>query len=280
MISILIANYNNSYFFLEALESVYNQEVLHFEMEIIVCDDCSTDGSAEIAKKLQPQYNYILLQNEKNLGVGATKARLVEASKGDWFIFLDGDDKLKQDCLKKLWSRINELKNENLSLLYANSIKLEENGTLTEWSRSKSYQGSLLENKFEYPIFHPVIYNRKKYNLTEGINIHLKSADDFDLWYKMEEVGTVEFINEPLYYYRINLNGVSQIGDNTQKWVQVILEHAYCTANAAERRGLDIRFEFNEFAEIIMKKLICKKSTSTIYKRIIKKGRNYFKMNL
>jgi glycosyltransferase involved in cell wall biosynthesis len=276
MISVLIANYNNSKFLIEAIESVYTQTLDIDEIEVIICDDCSTDDSVEILEELQSKYEFDLLKNDKNLGVGATKARLTEASKGDWFIFLDSDDKFKTDCLNMLWHHIYKLNNENLSMLYANSIRCDENGTLTEWSRSKSFQGSLLVSKFEYPIFHPIIYNRKKYNLTKGIDVHLKSADDFDLWYKMEEVGQIDFVNEPLYYYRINQNGVSQVGGDTQKWVQVMLEHAYCTGNAAKRRGLDVRVQFNDFAEVIHKRLTNKKNKFTIYRRCKMKIRSFF----
>ncbi len=261
MISVLVANYNNSKFISEAVESIYAQTIGVVKIEVIICDDCSTDDSIEILNVLQTKYEFHLLKNEKNLGVGATKRKLVEASQGNWFIFLDSDDKFTPDCLHILWTHINKLNNEKLSILYANSIRLEDNGIITNWTRSKSYQDTLLIEKFEYPIFHPIIYSRKKYNLTVGIDVSLKSADDFDLWYKMEEVGQIVFLDEPLYFYRINQNGVSQVANNTSKWVQVMLEHAYCSANAAQRRGIEVRTVLNEFAEVIQNRLIRKKTT-------------------
>jgi glycosyltransferase involved in cell wall biosynthesis len=271
MISVLIANYNNSEFISEAVESVYSQTLSVAKIEVIICDDCSTDDSVKALEELQTKYKFRLLKNATNLGVGSTKAKLVEASKGDWFIFLDSDDNFTPDCLQTLWKHINKLKNENVSILYANSIRLNENGTITRWRRSKSYQDSLLISKFEYPIFHPIIYNRKKYNLTPGIDVSLRSADDFDLWYKMEEVGQIVFLDESLYFYRINQNGVSQVTNNTSKWVQVMMEHAYCSANAAKRRGLDLRAELNDFAMVIEKRLTRKNSEKRIY--------NLFKTN-
>lgn len=276
MISVLIANYNNSKFLREAVESVYAQTLNRQEIEVIVCDDCSTDDSVHFLDKLQIKYTFKLLKNNQNLGVGATKRKLIDASIGDWFIFLDSDDKFKSHCLEFFLMRLEILKGENISLIYANSIRLNVDGTLLEWSRSKSIEVSILENKFDYPIFHPIIYNRKNYNATEGIDINLKSADDFDLWYKMEEVGHIVFIDEPLYYYRINLNGVSQVGNDTNKWLQVMLEHAYSSANAAKRRGLDVRAQLNDFTEVIHKRLTRKKNKSTIYRRFIMIIRSFF----
>jgi len=256
MISILIANFNNNHFLIDSIESVYNQESFDDELELIVCDDSSTDDSLITLKVLAQKYNFTLLVNSDNRGVGYTKNRLIENSNGNWFVFLDSDDRFALNCIYNLCLKINQNQCNDVSMIYGNSFKLHDDGRSFEWKRSKSINGNLLLSKFEYPIFHPVIYNRKKYDLTEGIDISLKSADDFDLWYKMEEVGNIVFLDEPLYYYRINLNGVSQVGDNYQKWVEVMLEHAYCHANAARRRSIDVRDELNTFSLAITQKLL------------------------
>lgn len=256
MISVLVANYNNSKFLVDCIASIYNQLIQSFEIEVVVCDDFSADDSLIILRGLQSVHGFQLLTNNSNIGVGATKWRLVEASKGEWLIFLDSDDKLELNCLQKLHDCIGQHAAESLSMVYANSRQIMHSGDCKEWNRSKPFYGSLLESKFEYPIFHPIIYNRNKYLLTKGIDINLRSADDYDLWYKMEEVGKVLFLNECLYQYRINLNGVSQVGDDLNKWLQVMLEHSWCSANAASRRGLNVRKELNEFAEIISNRMI------------------------
>ena len=180
---------------------------------------------------------------------------MVEVSRGAWFIFLDSDDRLDLNCLSKLHYYIKQQNESLISIVYANSYKICEDKVVQEWKRSRPFEGSLLENKFNYPIFHPIIYNRTKYNMTKGIDVNLKSADDYDLWYKMEEVGRIDYLDEKLYYYRINPKGVSQVGEDLNKWLQVMLEHAYISANASGRRGLNARSELNEFAEVILMKI-------------------------
>lgn len=278
--SILIANFNNSPFITEAIESVYAQSISLKNVEVLVCDDGSTDDSGKILIELQKKFNFKLFHNSLNLGVGVTKKMLIDASKGEWFIFLDSDDKLKFDCLETFLMHVEKSTSENIALIYANSIRLDVNGIVREWNRSKSFIGTVLDNKFKYPIFHPIIYNRKNYNSTEGIDINLKSADDFDLWYKMEEMGQIVFVNEPLYYYRINSNGVSQVGNDTNKWLQVMLEHAYSSANTAKRRGLDVRAQLNDFTEVIHKRLTHKENKSTFcrsFKMILRSFLGYYK---
>lgn len=275
MISVLIANYNNSLFLEECLKSVFQHS--EYEIELIVCDDCSTDCSVEILKDFQSKNYFKILYNEINLGVGATKKKLVLESSGEWFIFLDSDDMLAPNCLIILSAEIEKQKVNNVSMIYGNSRQLCTNGKFIDWGRSKEIKTNLLDCKFEYPIFHPVIYNRKKYDSTEGIDLNLKSADDYDLWYKMEEVGNVIFVDEPLYFYRINFNGVSQVGNNSKKWLQVMLEHAYCHASAARRRGVDMRLELDSFTDAIFNHFLKEQVRMSYTEVLLKKIKFYCK---
>jgi glycosyltransferase involved in cell wall biosynthesis len=270
MISVLIPNYNNSLFLRDCFDSISQQDIPKNLFEIIVCDDCSSDDSLVILEDYKSILNFKLLFNKENRGVGYTKRILVEESCGQWFIFLDSDDKFCNDCLSELYNIINTLKDKDVSMIYANSYQLMLDGTINCWERSKPFIGSLLDNKFEYPIFHPIIYNRFFYNLTEGIDTRLKSADDFDLWYKLEEVGEFVFYNKPLYYYRVNQYGVSQVVKYSEKWLQVMFEHAFISANAATRRGLDIRSELNQFANVIISGFSKTRNKSMLYRLFLK----------
>ncbi len=258
LISVLISNYNNENFLTKALDSIYCQTLDKLLFEIIVCDDCSTDNSLEKINEFIEILPMRILYNPKNLGVGFTKRRLISESKGHWFLFLDSDDYLENICLESLYNYIVLNSNNDVSMIYANSYKINRSGEIINWRRSKSFSGSLLDNKFQYPIFHPIIYSRRMYDQTDGIDENLKSADDFDLWYKMEEKGKIVHFNDTLYYYRENPNGVSQAKNNLNKWYQVMLEHAFCSALAARRRGLDQRKILNDFAELMYKKKLTK----------------------
>ncbi len=269
--SILISNYNNYLYLLDCINSGLNQDIGKNEYEILICDDCSTDNSWEIICAFENIKNIKRFKNNINSGVGYTKKKLVDNSTGDWFLFLDSDDLLKSNCLITFFEKINEMESNQFSLIYANSDYLDVSGNINYWERSKYFEGSLLKSKFQYPIFHPVIYNRVLYNETEGIDINLKSADDFDLWYKMEEVGKILFLPITLYTYRINLDGVSQVGDNNKKWFEIMLEHAVISASAAKRRNLDQRQELNQFAEVLYARKTKEKVKTNLLVRIFGK---------
>ena len=91
LVSILITNYNGEKFIDKSLESVVNQT--YKNIEIIVGDDASTDGSVTLIKrwqKIDPRIK--LLVNKENKGIGYQRNNLIANAKGQYFCFLDGDD--------------------------------------------------------------------------------------------------------------------------------------------------------------------------------------------
>jgi glycosyltransferase involved in cell wall biosynthesis len=87
LISVMIGVYNAEPYLAEAIESVLAQD--YVPLELIVVDDGSNDGSAEVAKSF-PQVNYLF---QENAGNGAARNRAVGAATGDLFAFVDADDR-------------------------------------------------------------------------------------------------------------------------------------------------------------------------------------------
>jgi glycosyltransferase involved in cell wall biosynthesis len=106
-ISVVIPTYNAEKFIRRTLDSVFNQEGLHklFELEVFVCDDCSTDKTIEICK----QYNVKVIKNDKNTG-GPNRGRNngIKYASGDLIAFLDHDDEWLPWKLKEQIKKINE----------------------------------------------------------------------------------------------------------------------------------------------------------------------------
>jgi glycosyltransferase involved in cell wall biosynthesis len=86
-ISVMIGVFNAEPYLGEAIESVLSQG--YEPLELIVVDDGSTDGSADVAKRFpEVQYHY-----QPNGGNGSARNRAVEAATGERFAFLDADDR-------------------------------------------------------------------------------------------------------------------------------------------------------------------------------------------
>ena len=93
-VSVIIPVWNGERFLAEAIESVLNQT--RPPQEVIVVDDGSTDGSAEVAKKFGESVRYFF-QSHSGLAVARNKG--VELAGGDFFAFLDADDIWAKDKL-------------------------------------------------------------------------------------------------------------------------------------------------------------------------------------
>ncbi|RXJ46043.1 glycosyltransferase family 2 protein [Gelidibacter gilvus] len=105
LVSIIIPNYNSLKFIKETLDCVFNQT--HKNLEVIIVDDGSTDGSFEwIANLNQP--NLKLAKNPKK-GACAARNHGLRLAKGDYIQFLDADDVLDHDKIK---AQVTLLENE------------------------------------------------------------------------------------------------------------------------------------------------------------------------
>ena len=97
-ISAIVVNWNGKDVLLDCLESLSNQD--YQNLEIIVSDNGSEDGSIEAIKQDYPQV--LLLENGKNLGFGPAVNKGLEIASGDYFIFLNNDLYLKANSLREL----------------------------------------------------------------------------------------------------------------------------------------------------------------------------------
>lgn len=100
MISVIVPIYNVAPYLNRCLDSLRNQSYKNFE--VIMVNDGSTDESGEIAKtysKIAPQFVYIYQENK---GQGAARNTGIRAAKGDYLAFVDSDDFVHKDYLKRL----------------------------------------------------------------------------------------------------------------------------------------------------------------------------------
>ena len=102
LVSIIVPTHNSSKFISKTIYSILNQSYQNFEL--IIVDDCSTDKTFEILKKLQLKNKKIIkiLKTTKNYGTGAGPRNLgIKNSNGELISFNDSDDVWEKNKLKK-----------------------------------------------------------------------------------------------------------------------------------------------------------------------------------
>lgn len=115
-ISIIIPVYNTEKYILECLDSILNQTFR--DIEIICIDDCSSDTSFNILKEYEKRDCRIIVgQNAKNLGPGLTRNKGLKLARGEYVIFFDSDDWMREDACEILYSK---LKDNDLDILICN----------------------------------------------------------------------------------------------------------------------------------------------------------------
>ena len=96
LISVIITLYNYEEYVAECIASCIEQTYDNFE--IIVVDDCSTDGSYEVAERFT--HHIRLFKTDKNRGYSHAKNVGIREAKGDFIVHLDADDMLLPDSLE------------------------------------------------------------------------------------------------------------------------------------------------------------------------------------
>lgn len=231
LFSILIANYNNGKFLMDAIESVRQQTYTHWE--IILVDDGSTDNSQEIYSALESDERIHIFLNDKNYGCGYTKRRCADLATGELCGFLDPDDALTSDALRVMVEQhaLNPDASTIGSCYWCVDEQMNKLWHTEQWIYS---DGTCYLTDFKH--LRPIpfaSYKRAKYLQTEGISPNLRRAVDYDLYVRLEETGNILSIPNILYCYRMHSNQISTKGDfYSMYWEIVVIQEA------AKRRGV------------------------------------------
>lgn len=108
LITISMPVYNVEQYVKKALLSALNQS--YYNLEFIIVDDKGTDNSIEIVKEIainHPRGKYVrIIEHKFNRGTGATKNTAIINAKGKYLYFMDSDDEISPDCIRKLYDEI------------------------------------------------------------------------------------------------------------------------------------------------------------------------------
>jgi glycosyltransferase involved in cell wall biosynthesis len=101
VVSVIMANYNGAAYIAESVRSVLSQTL--DEIELIVCDDGSSDDSlARAEAEAAGDPRLVLLKSETNGGPGAARNRGLDAARGRWLAVVDNDDLIAPERLARL----------------------------------------------------------------------------------------------------------------------------------------------------------------------------------
>lgn len=200
-----MAAYNAEKTIEQAIQSVLAQTYTKFEL--LVVNDCSTDNTENIVKRIAAMDSRVkLINNKKNSGVSYTRQRGLCEAKGDRIAILDSDDMWKPE---KLTEQIYCMDKNEADLIYTGSAFMDAKGKMINWYLKVpdqiSYRQLLKQNLISNSsvLVKKELY--KQYYVTDD-NMH----EDFAVWLKILKSGKRAFgIDEPLLIYRVTKSSKS-----------------------------------------------------------------------
>lgn len=215
-VSVIIPIYNVEKYIEKCLNAVINQTLK--EVEIIIIDDGSTDTSGIISGKISQIDTRIILVKNTNCGVSKSRNQGLELARGEYVVFLDSDDYIEEDMLRKMYLVAEKLSCEVIQCNYAidnngkykkvyqNIVenKLLKKDEIVKYLKQQLITGSLTTYVWDK------MYKRdflQKNNL-----IFREELDMFEDWYFIMDLVTClkrfAFISDNLYYYRVVRNSL------------------------------------------------------------------------
>ena len=240
-VSVAMTVYNAEKFIKKAIKSIVGQTYKNWE--IIIVDDMSKDKSVNIIYKVIKLYNIQnkikFFQHKKNYGYGKTLKDAIEKGNGDLIAIVDSDDALANNKALKIMAQ-EHIKHPEASLVYSNYYKCTANLKPCHLGPSKQIPEGRSYLNTKVRISHLKVFKRSAYNKTVGLNPKLKKSVDKDLILKLEEKGSLVFVNKPLYYYRTHNNNLTRLmhtmPKSYQNWVIKMRNQIYI--DAKKRRGI------------------------------------------
>jgi glycosyltransferase involved in cell wall biosynthesis len=221
LVSVFLPTYNQEEYIGEAIESALKQD--YENIEIVIGDDHSQDGTWEIVTKYTNNYSEKItaFRNEKNLGVTENFNKLLQKCEGKYIAFHAGDDIFSES---KINTQVDLMEDDNsVVLCYHNTecFDKENDHSKFYWnSRSKASRPVVGKcenvakevvrtgNRF---IAATSVMARRDSIPNEGFNEKIPVASDWLMWFEIcaRNSGKVKYINECLGKYRMHENNVS-----------------------------------------------------------------------
>lgn len=200
-VSVCVVTYNQENYIAECLESLVNQ-VTNFRYEIIVGEDCSTDGTRSIVQRYVEKYPDLIvpLFYKENIGPVENIKQVYKKAKGKYIAHMDGDDVALPNKLQKQYNILEYYTECNVCS--HDAFRVNVNGeSLKNNICYQTGRYTLMEFYKKFPFFtHSTKMFRNKYNLDFWDNllisntildsdIHIENLIDGDLYHIGEKLG-------------------------------------------------------------------------------------------
>ena len=204
-VSVVITSYNQKEYLIEAIESVLNQTLM--PLEIIIVDDCSSDGSQEVIKVIAEKHPKLIkaYYHKRNLGIPKNRNFGLERVRGDYVSILDGDDMFLPFKIERETEVLE--KNPEINIVYSNFYVINKN----EKKRRLRYSDPLPSGNIFKDVF-AIMFGQLRtalisYSTLKKVGFmdsNFPNFDGFELMIRLSSKYLFQYIPEPLLKKRVH----------------------------------------------------------------------------
>lgn len=194
--SIVITCYNKKPYLESTLESVSRQT--YQNLEIVVVDDGSTDGSLALLEEFAANHDNVRLIAQSNQGVSSARNTGIKAANGFYVMSFDADDRIESTYVERCVEVLE--KHPEVKVVQTRAQYFgDKTGTFPV--PEYSYEGLLWTNLIHYC----AMYRRSDFFECEGYNTNMvHGLEDWDFWLSMLKPNDqVHTIDEVLFHWRV-----------------------------------------------------------------------------
>ena len=222
-LSVIMPTYNRKDYLEDTIQSVFNQSWKGGNIELIIVDDASTDGTDMYIKSLKNEkIKYI--KNKSNQGGAKSRNIGVENSSGEYIAFIDSDTIWYKDKLDKQFPLLLEHPNK---IVYCKYLKQDANKWILEpyvIKNGKVFDDLIYQNFVDTP---SAIMKKNLFLSVNGFDNNLPRFQDWDLFLRLSQKYEFICVDEPLFN-------------------SLTLEGSITTNHKARLEALNIIFEKNK----------------------------------
>lgn len=239
--SIVIPVYNVvSQQLIDAIESVINQSYTNYEL-ILIDDNSSWDNVVPVLKAYENHKKIKVIYRSENGHISKATNDGINASTGDYIVFMDCDDTIENDALYEFANKLNE--NPELDFIYSDEDKVTEDGKVYHLPFFKPDWSPDLFLSCNYTN-HLSVYRTSIVKKIGGLRSEYNGSQDYDMVLRFMEHSDnskVGHISKVLYHWRERAESVAFSVNSKNYAVDKAL---LAKKDAMKRRGINATFKY------------------------------------
>ena len=235
LVTISIPIYNCENHLINCLQSVVNQEYKNIEIQLV--DDLGNDNSMQLAEDFvlkHPDFNFKILQNEKNSGLSVVRNVGINNAEGKYIFFLDSDDEITPDCISNM---VEIAEREQVEMVCGNvkTIRLESKEEIKAFRLQNTKEKTtgnteifecFIQGRFPVPSWNKLILldflKQNKLYFKEG----LFAQDSLQSFETALVLNSVFFLRDDTYIYYLHQDSVihNRKKKHFDNWITIATE--------------------------------------------------------